>query len=129
MQRNQPTMGVFAVDKLGQSLAPLIGAEESVAKGESSAPRSGYVEVQQGWGEDHSKLAAFKEAGLLRVEEVKADFVVIFMAEYTRLMRSVRPSSASVRARLLIPCYPCSSDLDCSRLNQAISTLPRPSLI
>lgn len=131
MQRNQPTMGVFAVDKLGQSLAPLIGAEESIAKAENSASRTGYVEVAQGWGEDHSKLAGFKEAGLLRVEEVKGDFVSIFMAEYTRLMRLVRssfPVSASLRNRLLMLCFLRSSDLDSSHPKRAISTSRRPFL-
>lgn len=90
-QRNQPTMGVFAVQKLGTALAELIGCEEDLENSDSS-PASGYLEVEADWGEG-GKMAGWmdgwRKVGMERVEEVKAEFQVVFRAEYTRLMRLV----------------------------------------
>ncbi|KAL8293526.1 hypothetical protein RQP46_000227 [Phenoliferia psychrophenolica] len=87
--RNQPTMGIFAVQKLGNAMAELIGCEEDLENSESS-PATGFLEVDEGWGEG-GQLAGWmdgwKKVGLERVEEVKAEFQVIFKDEYTRLMR------------------------------------------
>ncbi|KDE03092.1 hypothetical protein MVLG_06389 [Microbotryum lychnidis-dioicae p1A1 Lamole] len=81
--RNQPTMGLFAITKLGTALAELIGAESSL----TTEGMSGYVQAEKGWGEDESKMEGWRKLGNEKVEAVKTDFVTIFMAEYTRLMR------------------------------------------
>ncbi|SCZ87771.1 BZ3500_MvSof-1268-A1-R1_Chr2-3g05239 [Microbotryum saponariae] len=83
--KNQPTMGLFAITKLGTALAELIGAESSSTTG----GLSGYVQAEKGWGEDESKMEEWRKLGNAKVEAVKTDFVTIFMAEYTRLMRLV----------------------------------------
>ena len=51
IQRNQPTMGVFAIQKLGGALAELIGCEEDIAQAEEDSLRTGYVQADEGWGE------------------------------------------------------------------------------
>lgn len=82
-------MGVFAIDKLGTALAELIGCEEELIKNEEASPRTGYVSVGEGWGDVTDvaeKLPGWKAAGLLKIKEVKEEFVTIFMAEYGRLM-------------------------------------------
>ncbi|KAK4703120.1 hypothetical protein P7C70_g3098, partial [Phenoliferia sp. Uapishka_3] len=87
--RNQPTMGVFAIQKLGTALAELIGCEEDISSAEST-PSHGFVEVDAEWGEG-GKLAGWmdgwKKVGMERVEEVKSDFQGIFKEEYMKLMR------------------------------------------
>lgn len=87
-QRNQPTMGMFAVSKLADALAELIGCELDVAKQQSS----GFVEVDEGWGEggvEAGWMDGWRKAGLEKLEEVKGEFISTFTDEYTRLMRLV----------------------------------------
>jgi uncharacterized protein YdiU (UPF0061 family) len=89
--RNQPTMGVFAIDKLGRALSEMIGYEASLAQADPS--RTGYVVAGKAWGEEgekDGKMAEWKKDGLEKVEDVKKEFVAVFTAEYTRLMRLVR---------------------------------------
>lgn len=95
LQRNQPTMGVFAVQKLGDALAELIGCEEDIAKAEEGSSRIGYVQADEAWGEGGEAtgcMEGWRAKGLEKVEEVKSEFVEVFTAEYTRLMRLVRLS-------------------------------------
>ncbi|SCV75009.1 BQ2448_8038 [Microbotryum intermedium] len=81
--KNQPTMGLFAITKLGTAMAELIGAETSSANAKSL----GFVEAEKGWGQDEGKMEEWCKLGNEKVDAVKTDFVTIFMAEYTRLMR------------------------------------------
>lgn len=83
-------MMMFAVGKLADSLAELIGCELDLAKQQDG---QGYVEVDEGWGEtgvENGKMAGWRKAGLEKLEGVKDDFVTSFTDEYTRLMRLVR---------------------------------------
>ncbi|GEM08827.1 UPF0061 family protein [Rhodotorula toruloides] len=82
----QPTMMLFAVHKLGEALAELIGCEVELA--EKDKDGSGFVEAQKGWAEvGKSVMERWKERGTEEVNQVKADFVEIFRAEYQRQMR------------------------------------------
>ncbi|GAA5889466.1 hypothetical protein JCM6882_007038 [Rhodosporidiobolus microsporus] len=84
---NQPTMMLFAVHKLGDAIAELIGHEVELAE---KAEGSGFVEAADGWAEgaeEVGELKEWREKGLKEVEKVKGDFVKIFKAEYERLMR------------------------------------------
>lgn len=86
-------MGVFAIDKLGRALSELIGCEASLAQADPS--RTGYIEAAKSWGEEgekEGKMAEWKKDGLEKVEDVKKEFITVFTAEYTRLMRLVRPA-------------------------------------
>ncbi|GAA5895744.1 Fmp40p [Sporobolomyces salmoneus] len=84
----QPTMGVFAIDKLGAALAPLIGKEVELAK---TADGTGYVEASQGWtGDEDSEevnIEEYSKVGKQQVEQIKEEFVGHFKKEYSRLMR------------------------------------------
>ncbi|GAA5860929.1 hypothetical protein JCM3774_003191 [Rhodotorula dairenensis] len=85
---NQPTMVLFAVQKLGEAMSELIGAEVELA--EKDADGSSFVEVPEGWAgseEGSDEMKRWREAGLQEVEKVKADFIQIFRDEYERLMR------------------------------------------
>lgn len=119
--RNQPTMGNFAVQKLGTALAPVIGCEEELAQ--VLGDQSGFVEASKGWaerdettdkwrtvGEEGSSEARkemvtsveaverkedverWRQVGLAKVAELKVEFSEVFTNEYARLMRLVRCS-------------------------------------
>jgi len=81
-------MGVYAIDKLGDALAPLIGKEVELAK---TAEGSGYVEAQQGWtGDEDSEevnLEQWSKVGKEQVAQIKEEFIEHFKKEYSRLMR------------------------------------------
>jgi uncharacterized protein YdiU (UPF0061 family) len=85
--RMQPTMGVFAVTKLGDALAEVLGAEA-----ESGAP------LRAGWsvGKDQAQMRKWREKGLELVGGVKQDFTQAFADEYRRLMRKVRFHSSRI---------------------------------
>ena len=86
--KNQPTMGLFAISKLGAALAELIGCEEHLAdQSGPGATSAGLVEVPAGWAEDRSKLAEYAKAAEPVIQSIKQDFTKHFMDEYTRLMR------------------------------------------
>lgn len=86
-------MMLFAVHKLGEALAELIGCEVEMA--EKGKDGSGFVEAQKGWAEGgKAEMERWKERGTEEVNKVKADFVEIFRAEYQRQMRLVRPRSS-----------------------------------
>lgn len=90
--RNQPTMGLFAITKLGTSLAELIGCELDILATEEGAGKKGYVEVDEAWGEGGEAagwMAGWKEKGMAKLEEVKKEFVEVFQDEYVRLVRLV----------------------------------------
>ncbi|GAA5948809.1 hypothetical protein JCM3765_003908 [Sporobolomyces pararoseus] len=84
----QPTMGVFAIDKLGDALAPLIGKEVELVK---TAEGTGFVEAQQGWtGDEDSEevnLEEWSKIGKEQISQVKEEFIDHFKKEYSRLMR------------------------------------------
>ncbi|KAK4049153.1 hypothetical protein OIV83_004327 [Microbotryomycetes sp. JL201] len=85
--RNQPTMGVFAITKLGDALAELIGCELDL---EETGAKEGFVHADEGWGRDgieRNVMQDWRKAGLEQVEAVKSGFVETFTQEYTRLMR------------------------------------------
>ncbi|GAA5991094.1 hypothetical protein JCM10908_006535 [Rhodotorula pacifica] len=85
---NQPTMVLFAMQKLGEAMSELIGAEVELA--EKDASGSSFVEVPEGWassGDGSEEMKRWKEMGLKEVDKVKNDFVQIFRDEYERLMR------------------------------------------
>lgn len=77
--RMQPTMGVFAVEKLGEALAELIGAESQTS-----------TELPEDWASDSEKLDEWRKDGLAIVEEFKTEFTRIFTEEFRRLLRKVR---------------------------------------
>ncbi|KAM0786493.1 hypothetical protein ACM66B_001951 [Microbotryomycetes sp. NB124-2] len=86
--RNQPTMGVFAITKLGDALAELIGCELDIEKSGQSSDE--YVQVGEGWGKDgveRGVMQEWRKAGLDALEAVKSQFVDTFTQEYTRLTR------------------------------------------
>ncbi|GAA6059981.1 hypothetical protein JCM10212_001330 [Sporobolomyces blumeae] len=84
----QPTMGVFAIDKLGTALAPLIGHEVELA---SKTDGTGYVEAREGWAgpEDDQEVNIEEWTKLAQplIDPVKESFVGHFKDEYSRLMR------------------------------------------
>jgi serine/tyrosine/threonine adenylyltransferase len=83
---NQPSMGVYAVRKLGEALHDLIGAEEELQGGQ----------VGEGWGDlgsEEGKMENWRKAGLEIVEEACKDFTTVFSDEYRRLLAKVRPTS------------------------------------
>ncbi|GAA5926797.1 Fmp40p [Sporobolomyces koalae] len=85
----QPTMGVYAIDKLGDALAPLIGKEVELAQ--EAKGNSGFVEAEHGWtGDEDSEdvnLEQWTKVGKQHVATVKDEFVEHFKTEYSRLMR------------------------------------------
>ncbi|BGP17618.1 hypothetical protein JCM10213_001269 [Rhodosporidiobolus nylandii] len=84
---NQPTMMLFAVHKLGDAIAELIGHEVEEAE---TADGTGFVEAQEGWAEGAEEAGwtkTWREKGMAEVEKVKGDFVAVFKEEYIRLMR------------------------------------------
>lgn len=90
--RNQPTMGLFAVAKLADALAEVIGCELELELEAGAAAGSGYVEAAQGWAEngvEAGKMQEWRKAGLAQLEQIKKDFIETFTDEYTRLMRLV----------------------------------------
>lgn len=138
-QRNQPSMGVYAVQKLGIALAELIGCEEDLANLASTAA-TGYVEVDVDWaegGDIAGWMDGWRKVGMERVEEVKLEFQKIFTDEYTSLMRLVRPSSSRLSARLVVLtsvlCYsawvssPMARTTSTSSLNFSTSSNSTPS--
>ncbi|GAA5999623.1 Fmp40p [Rhodotorula paludigena] len=85
----QPSMMVFAINKLGEALAELIGCELELAERDGGADK-GLVEAPEGWageGEGSAEMKRWKEEGMEAVGEVKKDFVETFKREYERLMR------------------------------------------
>ncbi|KAM0752327.1 UPF0061-domain-containing protein [Meredithblackwellia eburnea MCA 4105] len=90
--RNQPSMGVYAVQKLGIAISRMIGCEESLP-----APTEGFRKVEAGWAtaaleglEDKAKdarLEEWRKVGMDKTEEVKTEFQKVFKEEYERLMR------------------------------------------
>lgn len=82
-------MGVYAIDKLGDALAPLIGKEVELANNTSG--EQGFVEAGPGWTGDADSeevnLEEWTRVGKARVDQVKAEFVDHFKLEYSRLMR------------------------------------------
>lgn len=84
----QPTMGVYAIDKLGDALAPLIGKEVELAK---TTEGTGYVEASQGWSgpddEEEVNLEEWTKVGKSQMAQIKEEFVDHFKVEYSRLMR------------------------------------------
>ncbi|GAA5952039.1 hypothetical protein JCM21900_006230 [Sporobolomyces salmonicolor] len=83
----QPSMGVFAIQKLGDALAELIGCEVEMAE---TAEDAGFVEADEGWGEGAEQagwLPGWRKRGLEEVDKIKEGFVEVFKAEYLRLMR------------------------------------------
>ncbi|GAA5920266.1 hypothetical protein JCM1841_003007 [Sporobolomyces salmonicolor] len=83
----QPSMGVFAIQKLGDALAELIGCEVEMAE---TAEDAGFVEADEGWGEGAEQagwLPGWRKKGLEEVDKIKEGFVEVFKAEYLRLMR------------------------------------------
>ncbi|KAK4046474.1 hypothetical protein OIO90_006558 [Microbotryomycetes sp. JL221] len=89
--RNQPTMGVFAIEKLGDALAELIGCELEIEQQQgTNAGLTAFVEVGEDWAKaasDSNAMNGWRQAGLKQLEGVKDDFVSVFTNEYTRLMR------------------------------------------
>lgn len=87
--RNQPTMGMFAVAKLADALAEIIGCELEL---EANSQGAEYVEVAEGWGTkgvEAGKMGDWRKVGLKPLEQIKEDYVKTFTDEYTRLMRLV----------------------------------------
>ncbi|GAA6055855.1 hypothetical protein JCM3770_001522 [Rhodotorula araucariae] len=85
--QNQPSMMLFAVHKLGEATAELIGHEAELAE---RTEGDGWVTAEDGWaGEDAESgdMKRWKERGMDEVKKVKESFVGIFRAEYERLMR------------------------------------------
>lgn len=84
----QPTMGVYAIEKLGTALAPLIGKEVELAK---MAEGTGYMEAEKGWtgtdDEEEVNLEEWTKIGKLQMVQVKEEFVEQFKQEYSRIMR------------------------------------------
>ncbi|KZV80861.1 UPF0061-domain-containing protein [Exidia glandulosa HHB12029] len=74
----QPTMIIFALRKLLDALAPLIGAEEA----------SGTV-LEEGWAAKatEEEIKAWREAGLKHQNDVELEIQDVFIAEYKKLMR------------------------------------------
>ncbi|BGP41236.1 hypothetical protein JCM10450v2_005276 [Rhodotorula kratochvilovae] len=84
--QNQPSMMLFAVHKLGEATAELIGHEVELAEQHEG---DGWVTAQDGWAEeaDAAVMKRWKERGMDEVKKVKEAFVGVFRAEYDRLMR------------------------------------------
>lgn len=82
--------GIFAITKLGEALSSLIGCEAELAR-TTSLSQVGYVGATENWREsaDEVKIKEWTRYGTERLNEVKADFMITFLAEYTRLMRLV----------------------------------------
>lgn len=96
--KNQPSMMLFAVDKLGQAVAELIGHEVELAEQQGEGEGAEWVSAPDGWageGEGTEEMKRWKERGMAEVAKVKERFVGIFRAEYERLMRRVRPRPSS----------------------------------
>ncbi|KAI5480921.1 UPF0061 family protein [Pseudohyphozyma bogoriensis] len=84
--RNQPTMALFAITKLGNSLAELIGCEEELSEG---ANVGGYAAGDDDWAEgagDAGWMMGWKETGEQKLAGVKKEFEKTFLDEYKRLM-------------------------------------------
>lgn len=82
-------MMLFAVHKLGEALAELIGCEVELAQKDKDG--SGFIEAPKGWADgEKSQMERWKVRGTEEVNKVKADFVEIFRTEYQRQMRLVR---------------------------------------
>ena len=84
-------MVLFAIQKLGEAMSELIGAEVELA--EKDAEGISFIEVAQGWVGDEEgseEMKRWREAGLKEVDKVKNDFIQVFRDEYERLMRLVR---------------------------------------
>ncbi|GAA5912555.1 hypothetical protein JCM8208_001990 [Rhodotorula glutinis] len=91
--KNQPSMMLFAVDKLGQATAELIGHEVELAEqqgeAEGAGEGAGWVSAPDGWageGEGSEEMKRWRERGMAEVAKIKERFVGIFRTEYERLM-------------------------------------------
>ena len=85
--RNQPPIGVDAVQKFGNALSEIIGCELEMSRtGDAS---EGLAEAPKGWAADTSKLEAWHDEGLKVVEEISSEFMAIHIQEYKRLMSQV----------------------------------------
>ncbi len=91
--KNQPTMGLFAVSKLGNALAKLINCQEAIGTQAAKDVDTGVtgsaelMEVAEGWAADRAKLGQYKTAAKAVIQLIKQDFTKHFMDEYTRLTR------------------------------------------
>ncbi|GAA5982509.1 hypothetical protein JCM11641_006139 [Rhodosporidiobolus odoratus] len=84
---NQPTMMLFAIHKLGDAIAELVGHELELVE---QVEGEGVVEASEGWAEGAEEAGwskTWREKGMAELEKVKADFVATFKEEYVRLMR------------------------------------------
>lgn len=94
-------MGMFAIAKLADALAEIIGCELEM---QASAEGTGYVEAAEGWGVEGvetQKMGEWRKAGLEALEQIKEEYITTFTEEYTRLMRLVRPLRALKQAPYL----------------------------
>lgn len=85
--RNQPPIGVDAVQKFGNALAEIIGCELEMARNGDAG--EGPAGAPKGWAEDTSKLEAWHDEGLKVVEEIASEFMAVHIQEYKRLMSQV----------------------------------------
>lgn len=78
--RKQPTMVLYAIRCLAQSLSHLVGYEQQTGK------RAG-----EGWSVDvgQEKLDEWRERGESCLPEIEQDFMSSFKAEYDRLFAAV----------------------------------------
>jgi len=82
--RNQPPIGVDAVQKFGNALSEIIGCELEMARNGDAG--EGPAGAPKGWAEDTSKLEAWHDEGLKGVEEIASEFMAVHIQEYKRLM-------------------------------------------
>ena len=77
--RLQPSMGDFAIRKLGEALGELLGAELTAGK------------VQAGWaeGKDASQLEELRKQGMDFVVDVQTAYKADFEAEWLQLLSKV----------------------------------------
>ena len=92
-QRNQPTMGLFAIAKLFEALDALIGFELEMAESAATAGAAGsYSEAPSGWADDCDEptMDKWRERAGVEFDKLKGEFMEVFKAQYTDNMRQVR---------------------------------------
>lgn len=134
--KNQPTMGLFAISKLGTALVEVIGCEEHIANEVAGdGGRKELVEVPAGWAfsqnthaVNKTKLEEYRVAGEPVIQSIKQDFTKHFIDEYTRLMRlklgfvSSQPEDFTLASEFLT--LLANFDLDHSMSHRMLNQFP-----
>ena len=84
--RNQPTIGIDAIAKMGNALAEIIGCELELAE---KSGEDKVAEAATGWAEDQNKHELWRDKAENVIKNITAEFAEVFAQEYRKLMGNV----------------------------------------